>query len=202
MVRETGLRAANVQRTRRGILDAARRHLVASGYHRLSLEDVAADAGVTRVTIYRHFESKLGLLDAVGEDLAQRSGLVAGMREAAGIGDPAAAFTAMVGELCRFWGTDPELLRRLISLSAVDPEAHQVVAGREDWRLRRIGGFGRRLADAERLQEPFGVRQATVVVGTVTGFPACDEIATRLRADLTGLGRTLLPLLGSVVRLD
>jgi AcrR family transcriptional regulator len=197
-----GLRAEGVRRTRSGILAAARRHLIETGYHRLSLEDVAADAGVTRVTIYRHFESKLGLLDAVAEDLAQRSGLVPGMREAAEIADPVAAFTGMVEQLCRFWDTDPEVFRRLIGLAAVDPEAQQVTASREEWRYRQIGGFVRRLAEADRLRPPFDARQATAVVGTVTGFPSCDEIATRLGTDLTGLHRTLLPLLASVVRLD
>ena len=197
-----GMRAAGVQRTRRSILTAARRHLIDAGYHRLSLEDVAADAGVTRVTIYRHFDSKLGLLDAIAEDLAQQAGLVAGMHVAATVSDPVSAFTAMVSELCRFWSTDPEVFRRLISLAAVDPAAQQVVTSREHWRYQQIRTFVRRLARTDRLQNPFDVRQATAVVGTVTSFPACDEIATRLRMDLTQLNRILLPLLASVVRLD
>jgi AcrR family transcriptional regulator len=191
-----------VQRTRRSILTAARRHLVEVGYHRLSLEDVAAGAGVTRVTIYRHFDSKLGLLDAIAEDLAQQAGLVAGMQEAAMVVDPVPAFTAMVSELCRFWSTDPEVFRRLIGLSAVDPAAQQVIAGREHWRYQQISTFVQRLAHADRLRAPFDVRQATAVIGTVTSFPTCDEIATRLRTDLTELNQILLPLLTSVLRLD
>jgi len=197
-----GLRAAGVQRTRRSILTAARRHLIEVGYHRLSLEDVAADAGVTRVTIYRHFDSKLGLLDAIAEDLAQQAGIVTGAHEAAQIADPVPAFTAMVGELCRFWSTDPEVFRRLISLSAVDPEAQHVIASREDWRYQQVSTFVQRLADADRLQAPFDVRQATAIVGTVTSFPACDELATRLRTNLTDVHQILLHLLTSVVRLD
>lgn len=197
-----GLRAAGVQRTRRSILTAARRHLIEAGYHRLSLEGVAADAGVTRVTIYRHFDSKLGLLDAIAENLAQRAGLVAGMHGAAEISDPVPAFTAMVGELCRFWSTDPAVFRRLISLAAVDPEAQQVIAGREHWRYQQISTFVQRLAHADRLQVPFDVQQGTAIVGTVTSFSACDEIATRLRTDLTKLNQILLTVLTSVVRLS
>jgi AcrR family transcriptional regulator len=197
-----GLRAAGVQRTRRSILTAARRHLIEAGYHRLSLEDVAADAGVTRVTIYRHFDSKLGLLDAIAEDLAQQAGLVTGMQQAAKVAEPVPAFTAMVRELCRFWSTDPEVFRRLTSLSAVDPEAKRVIASREHWRYQRISTFVQRLAHDDRLRPPFDVRQATAVVGTATGFPACDEITTRLRTDLTTLDQILLPLLTSVFRLD
>jgi hypothetical protein len=124
------------------------------------------------------------------------------MHEAAKVADPVPAFTAMVGELCRFWSTDPEVFRRLISLSAVDPAAQQVIGGREHWRYEQIGMFVQRLADAGRLRAPFDVREATAVIGTMTSFPACDEIATRLRADLTELSRILLPLLAGVVRLD
>jgi AcrR family transcriptional regulator len=196
-----GLRAAGVQRTRRGILAAARRHLVEAGYHRLSMEGVAADAGVTRVTIYRHFDSKLGLLDAIAEDLAQRGRIVTGMRKAAEIPDPGAGFTAMVTELCHFWSTDPDVLRRLISLAAVDPEAQQVIARREQWRYQQISGFVQRLAHIDRLQGAFDVRRATAVVGTVTSFPACDEMATRVGTNLSELDQLLLVLLASVVRL-
>ena len=196
------MRAAGVQRTRRDILAAARRHLIEAGYHRLSMEEVAADAGITRVTIYRHFDSKLGLLDAVAEDLAQQAHVVTGMHGAAEIADPVSAFTAMVAELCRFWSTDPDVFRRLISLAAVDPEAQRVIASREEWRYQQIGTFVRRLAQADRLRTPFDARRATAVVGTVTGFPACDEMATRLRTSLTELDQLLLSALASVVRLD
>jgi AcrR family transcriptional regulator len=198
----SGLRAAGVHRTRRGILAAARRHLIEAGYHRLSMEDVAADAGVTRVTIYRHFDSKLGLLDAIAEDLAQRARIVTGMRTATEVTDPVTAFTAMVTELCRFWDTDPDVFRRLISLAAVDPEAQKVIASREQWRYEQIGRVVRRLDHVDRIQTPFDVRRATAVVGTVTSFPACDEMATRLRTNLADLDPLLLALLASVVRLD
>lgn len=191
-----------MERTRRSILDAARRRLVETGFHRLSLEDVAADAGVTRVTIYRHFESKLGLLDAICEDLNQRAGLVKGMHVALEIADAVGAFTAMVKELCRFWSTEPDVLRRLISLAAVDPEAQQVIAIRERWRYRQINACVKRLAKADRLQPQFDTRRATAAIGTMTSFPTCDELATHLRTNLTTLDRTLLPMLTSIVRLD
>jgi AcrR family transcriptional regulator len=191
-----------VARTRRAIIAAARQHLIEAGYHRLSLERVAADAGVTRVTIYRQFESKLGLLDAVAEDLAQDAQVVAGVEAAMEVDDPAAAFRAMVRELCRFWSTDPGVFRRLISLAAVDPEAHQVINSREQWRYDRIAEFVHRLAAADRVSPDLSTPQAVAAVGAVTGFPACDEMATRLRIDLNQLDQLLSTLLNGVVRLD
>lgn len=196
------MRAAGVARNRRNILASARAHLIRTGWRKLSLEEVARDAGVTRVTIYRQFTSRLGLLDAVAEDLANRADLVARIRAAIAAPDPVAAFTAVVSELCRFWHTDPQLLRRLISLSAVDPEADQVIAAREAWRHDQVALVVRGLVDADRLRAPFDERQAAAAVGTVTGFPACDQLATRLGRELDQLDDVLLALLGGVVRLD
>ncbi|MBO8191536.1 TetR/AcrR family transcriptional regulator [Streptomyces oryzae] len=199
--RDEGLRALGVQRTRQRILTAARHHLIAVGYRSLSLEQVATDAEVTRVTIYRQFGSKLGLLDAVAEDLAQRAGVVAGMHAAAALDDPVAAFRAMVSETCRFWNTDPDLFRRLVSLSAVDPEAHRVISSREQWRVGQVAEFVARLAEADRLRSPFGPDDAGVTVAATTSFTTCDDIATRLLIDHDRLDNLLLPMLNGVVRL-
>ncbi|MFA1549880.1 TetR/AcrR family transcriptional regulator [Actinomadura chokoriensis] len=197
-----GLRAAGVTRTRRAIVAAARKHLIEAGYHRLSLEQVAADAGITRVTIYRQFSSKLGLLDAVAEDLAQRARLVSGVEAALTVDDPVAAFQELVVKLCRFWDTDPDLLRRLLGLATVDPEAGHVVQSREQWRFDQIAAFVRRLDAAGRLHDDLDVEQAVAVIGAVTGFPACDEMATRLRLRHAELGPLVVTLLSGVIRLD
>jgi AcrR family transcriptional regulator len=44
------------------ILGAARRRLAVDGYSRMTIGDVAADAGVTRPTVYRRWESKHDLI--------------------------------------------------------------------------------------------------------------------------------------------
>ncbi|GAB3967610.1 hypothetical protein GCM10029978_035280 [Actinoallomurus acanthiterrae] len=196
-----GLRAAGVERTRRNLVAAGRRLLVERGYHRLSLEDVAAAAEVTRVTIYRRFGSKLGLLDAIAEDLAQRAQVVTAVGDAAALTDPVAAFRAMVREFCRFWDTDPDLLRRLVSLSAVAPEAQRLIDDRERWRYDQISGFVHRLAGADRLHPAFDGDHAVAAIGAVTGFPACDAMASRLGVGLADLEGPLIALLAGVVRL-
>ena len=50
---------------RRALLDAAARAFARGGYAATSLDDVAAEAGVSRVLIYRHFQSKAELYQAV-----------------------------------------------------------------------------------------------------------------------------------------
>ncbi|MFC6937755.1 TetR/AcrR family transcriptional regulator [Actinomadura yumaensis] len=201
MVEKPGLRAAAAERTRRAIVAAARRHLVESGYAGFGMERVAEEAGVTRVTIYRRFGSKLGLLEAVADDLAARSRVVPLLADAEA-GDAAAAFRAMVSGLCAFWGTDPDLFRRLISLAAVDPEAQELLGSRERWRYGRITAFVERLAAAGRVRAPFDALGAAAVVGAVTSFPACDEMAARLGVGFAELDGPLTALLASVADLD
>ena len=50
--------------TRRRILDATHVVFARSGHRNLQLSDVAAEAKVSRPTLYRYFGSRKGLLDA------------------------------------------------------------------------------------------------------------------------------------------
>ncbi|MGV0604459.1 TetR/AcrR family transcriptional regulator [Mycolicibacterium sp. XJ1904] len=54
------------QSTRRRILAATFVVLARDGRRKLQLSDVAAEAGVSRPTLYRHFGSKEGVLEAFG----------------------------------------------------------------------------------------------------------------------------------------
>jgi AcrR family transcriptional regulator len=56
----------------RRILEAARSHFYAHGLERASVDAIAADAGVSKMTIYSHFGSKEGLFEAVVRDRADR----------------------------------------------------------------------------------------------------------------------------------
>jgi AcrR family transcriptional regulator len=57
-------RAASEEATRTALLDAAERAFFAGPWERTPLHAIAADAGVTKGTLLRHFSSKDGLLDA------------------------------------------------------------------------------------------------------------------------------------------
>jgi AcrR family transcriptional regulator len=54
------------------ILDAARRLVVQTGARRLSLTEVATLAGVSRPSVYRYYQSKEELLDALGKQEYRR----------------------------------------------------------------------------------------------------------------------------------
>jgi AcrR family transcriptional regulator len=57
--------AADGAVTRRAIVSAASRRLAAVGYDAMTLDDIAAEVGITRAAIYRYFRSKRQLARAV-----------------------------------------------------------------------------------------------------------------------------------------
>lgn len=67
--------------TRDRILDAAERLLARLGYRKTTMDDIAAEAGIGRRTIYLHFPSKeevaLGTIDRIVERLTDRLGALA-----------------------------------------------------------------------------------------------------------------------------
>jgi len=60
-------RPRDPERLRR-IMGAARGHFYAHGLERASVDAIAAEAGVSKMTIYSHFASKEGLFEAVVRD--------------------------------------------------------------------------------------------------------------------------------------
>jgi AcrR family transcriptional regulator len=64
------LRAKRLRASRRtAILAAARRRFAQRGYHRTSIDDIIAEAGIARGTFYLHFESKRAIFDELVADL-------------------------------------------------------------------------------------------------------------------------------------
>ena len=72
-------RPRDPERVRR-IIEAAHSHFNAHGLERASVDAIAAEAGVSKMTIYSHFASKEGLFEAVIRDRTDRvMGGVAGV---------------------------------------------------------------------------------------------------------------------------
>ena len=121
------------------ILLATRRRLLEDGYSRMSLSDIAADAGVTRPTLYRRWKAKLDLVvDALdygfrkqGEmydedlsDLGPREALVEAVRRS----DPAyfnPDAMVLVGNFAAEAIRTPELLE-VLRTHAIEPRVRMV----------------------------------------------------------------------------
>ena len=61
------------QQAHRALLDAALREFVARGYEAMSLEAIAAAAGVSKITLYRRWDSKLALVREVLQSLSDET---------------------------------------------------------------------------------------------------------------------------------
>ena len=98
---------------REQILTAATRAFARAGFAATSLDDVAAEAGITRVILYRHFESKAGLYRAVLDRACTT------LAEAVGRGDYG---DEAIPTLVRAAAADPGGFRLLFRHAAREPE--------------------------------------------------------------------------------
>ena len=62
------------ERKRRQIIAAATEHFLADGYERTSMDDIAKTAGVSKQTVYQHFETKAALLSEVVQSVIGDTG--------------------------------------------------------------------------------------------------------------------------------
>jgi AcrR family transcriptional regulator len=84
-------------------------------FHVSTVEEVAARAGVSRATLYQHFGSRLGLIDAICDLMALNPALGA-IRETDDVGE-------FVERVVHFWASEERLLAQLYGVVAVDPAA-------------------------------------------------------------------------------
>jgi AcrR family transcriptional regulator len=166
-----GKRAEQMAATRGEIVHAARALLVADGFHRFRLEDVAANAGVTRATVYNQIGSKLALLEAVLDEVAERAGAEELAR--------AESLDALVDATCAFWARDAPLFRRVIGLAAIDPEAAHAVAARERRRraaVERVVAIMRPVRSRSTVAAAATAAPATAEIFALTSFPFWDTL--------------------------
>ena len=62
------------ERKRRQVIEAAREHFLANGYERTSMDDIAKTAGVSKQTVYQHFDTKSALLTQVVRSIIGAAG--------------------------------------------------------------------------------------------------------------------------------
>jgi AcrR family transcriptional regulator len=171
-----GARADAVARTRQQIIDAAADRIRLSA-EPLTLLDIAARAGVSRATLYRHFASVTALLDAVAVDLLARAryGRLLAALEAP---DPVRALQRVIVAGTGIWAADTALVRNLMALARAQPEAVPVIIQLEGGRLAALERLVARLHQADRLRGGLGRARAVDLLLVITAFAAWDELRT------------------------
>jgi AcrR family transcriptional regulator len=176
-------------------VESARELIGRAGFQRASLEDVARRAGVTRATVYQHFGSKQGLLEAL---LASSSVVVAPSREreALALAHPGAALRSLIAQQVRLYSADAAVLSRVHGLADASG-----TAGADPDQARRVQlalivvGLGER----GQLRPGCTRREAFEALCMLTGFTAFEHLHLRSGLDAGAVENTLLALSGGIV---
>ena len=120
----------------RAILDSARALLAEVGYLDLTIEGVAARAGVSKTTIYRRYPSKIALVAAVAS--RDRDARLPDLDTGSFRGDLVALTRHGVGMVLGSGGLWGRLLPGILAEAAVDPRAGAVVRQFFAWRTEAV----------------------------------------------------------------
>jgi AcrR family transcriptional regulator len=172
---QLGARQIQIDDSRQKVIDAARALLTEStSYTSFTVDAVAKRADVARATIYYQFESKIGLLEAVCDALAQ-AGQMSDLATAFMNPDPIEALSIFITCFARFWDSDRLVMRRLRSLARLEPEVGGVISARDERRSSGLVVLVARLSDQHVLNvEP---DRAVQILFTLTSFETFDSLA-------------------------
>lgn len=101
------------------VLQAVRDLLEEGSFHETTVEEVADRAGVSRATLYSHFGSRVGLVDAMCEAFDANPALIA-LRETDNV-------DLWLERVVDFWSAEEKILVQLYGAAAVDPAARALV---------------------------------------------------------------------------
>ena len=127
--------------TRRRILDVATEMMTASGFHPVAIDEIAAHAGTSRPTVYRHFGSKTGLFEAVAWNVLSAAG-IARLDEARELSDPVVALREFLRANCRMFAEMGTRLSAALDVARHEPEVAQIL---------EITYYGRRIDSLQHL---------------------------------------------------
>jgi AcrR family transcriptional regulator len=190
-----GLRESKKLRTRQEIADAAMRLFAKHGFDRVTVADVAADAGVSEKTVYNYFPTKEDLF--FDEVPAREAALVAAVRNRRQGESILAALRRLQASECR------RLCSPHFAVFARIIEESPALRAKE---LEVMAGFSRTLAGAIRDELAVDERDARIAAGVLVSvhwqlFRAAREQALagkhgapavrRLRSDLARAYRLL-----------
>jgi AcrR family transcriptional regulator len=180
--------ATPVRRLRRAerreqLLAAATQAFARTGFAATSLDDIAAEAGISRVLLYRHFDSKTDLYRAVLDRAIQRLTAAVGTRDYT-----YASIDALLGAAAE----DPDGFRLLFHHAAREPEFRHHM---DRFQRGMVATARRELAKVigDRAWAQWAAQLAPVVAIEAVmawldaGRPDPDQAADRVRQALAGV---------------
>lgn len=186
-----GERQSQVERTRERVLRAALKLFPSKGVHNVSIEAVAAAAGVSRGIVYHHFGSKRGLIDAMNMNLMQKAGLEH-VWQAAQHPDAVTGLRDFFRENCKFLSATASAIHigRYLSLSDVDAR-RSFVASYVTARKVFLASVIDRLGGQGRLDPQWARDDAIDVLMVLTGAEAYESVVVFAKRSLDEGAETL-----------
>jgi AcrR family transcriptional regulator len=177
-----GRRQEAAEETRARIIAATRELLSATGgVPGLTIDAVARQAGVARMTVYHQFGSKQGLFEALFDSLAASGGMRQ-LPHAFQQPDPLDALAEFIAIFGHFWASERLVHRRLYGLAAVDPEFEPVLRARQSRRRDGLRVIVGRLFKQRGRLSPKAIERAVDVLYMLTSFEAFDTLAGEARS--------------------
>ncbi len=178
---QLGQRQAASEQTRTRIISAARELLMArEGFSGFSIDAVARQADVARMTVYHQFGSKVGLLEALCDSLAASGGMEQ-LASAFRRPQPLDALDEYITVFGRFWESDRLVTRRLRGLAALDADFEQVIRARDERRRAGLRVIVGRLVEQRGQPAPAALDEIVDVLYTLTSFETFDMLAAPTR---------------------
>ena len=175
---EQRARAEEAERTRMRIIDAVFARLHEAPAEPIGIDRLARMAGVARSTVYAIFGSRSGLFDAVGRELAARSGYER-LVDAKHQPDARDHLRAGIRASCGMLAANRDIYRALRSMAQLDEQAVGGAVKRMD--EERSGGMKRlagRLAEQGVLRKGLSAKDAEHVLWMLTSFESFDSLYT------------------------
>jgi len=171
-------RAEEAGKTRRRIVDAVVERLREAPAEPVSVDRVAAMAGVARSTVYAIFGSRAGLFDAVGAHLHEQAGY-ARLVEASNQDDAREALRGGLREASAMLAVDHDVQRALRTMARLDADA--VGGSVQRWEEERAAAMARiagRLGEQGYLRDGVSVEEAGDILWVITSFESFDLLYT------------------------
>jgi AcrR family transcriptional regulator len=195
-----GRREETVQRTRETILEAAAKLLTAAGIQGVTIEAVARNAGVSRVTVYDHFQHKAGLFEALAWwTFAQHD--IDGIRRARLQENVRAALVDFVRENARFFDAAGPQGRAILKTASTDPDAAAVLQTTYfDARRAAITELVDRLDTSHELAPAWLPERAVDALMVITSLEAFETVTEQGRLELEDAAAVLRQMATALLR--
>jgi len=123
------------QTTRRNLLEAAKRQFTELSYTVTTIDDIAKDAGVSRTTFYRHFDSKWAIAQTLFAEVGAPIRLLH-EHMAAVVNPTDTQIRQWLGKVLDVLDANKPLVQAMREADAIEPDSDEVVTATHDEMIR------------------------------------------------------------------